>query len=137
MPRAKSDTLTGREAEIMRILWELGPSSAEEILRPDERRSSRFERASRSCACSKRRGTSRTRCGAEPTSFALEVDRRRRIARRCEYCWRGCSAARRKTLFLRLLEDEEISPGELRELAERLKNGAAAIPEVHVCRGTS
>ena len=31
MPRPSSETLTGREAEIMDVLWRLGPSTAETI----------------------------------------------------------------------------------------------------------
>ena len=53
--------------------------------------------------------------------FAPVGDRRGAHARRCEVLMARLFGGSAENLVLRLLEDEEISPGELRELAESLE----------------
>ncbi len=125
MPRQKSAALTGREAEIMGILWSLGPSSADEIralMSGDPHDSSvrtilrvLEEKGHVTHAVRGRTYIYRPR--------ARQATAQRKAVRALLSRLFGGSA---ENLVLRLIEDEEISPGELRALAESLeRNGQA------------
>jgi BlaI family transcriptional regulator, penicillinase repressor len=123
MPRKKSETLGGREAEIMGILWRLGPSPAEAIralMRGDPHDSS--VRTILRVLEEKGQVTHTTRGRAyiyRPR--ARQATAQRKAVRVLLARLFGGSA---ENLVLQLLEDEEISPGELRDLAESLeRNG--------------
>ena len=123
MPRKKSDTLGGREAEIMGILWRLGPSSAEAIralMRGDPHDSS--VRTILRVLEEKGHVTHTTRGRTYIyRSRARQATAQRKAVQVLLSRLFGGSA---ENLVLRLLEDEEISPGELRDLAESLeRNG--------------
>jgi BlaI family transcriptional regulator, penicillinase repressor len=123
MPRAKSDTLTGREAEIMAILWELGPSSAEEIraLMSGDPHDSSLRTFLR--VLEEKGHVTHTTRGRTYIyrSRARQATAQRKAVQVLLSRLFGGSA---ENLVLRLLEDEEISPGELRDLAESLeRNG--------------
>ena len=120
MPRTKSETLTGREAEIMGILWQLGPSSAEAIralMKGDPHDSS--VRTILRVLEEKGHVTHTTRGRTYIyRSRARQATAQRKAVQVLLSRLFGGSA---ENLVLRLLEDEEISPGELRELAESLE----------------
>jgi BlaI family transcriptional regulator, penicillinase repressor len=123
MPRKKSDILGGREAEIMGILWRLGPSSAEAIralMRGDPHDSS--VRTILRVLEEKGHVTHTTRGRTYIyRSRARQATAQRKAVQVLLSRLFGGSA---ENLVLRLLEDEEISPGELRDLAESLeRNG--------------
>ncbi len=122
MPRKKSETLGGREAEIMGILWRNGPSSADEIrafLSGDPHDSS--VRTILRVLEEKGHVTHTTRGRTYIyRSRARQATAQRKAVRVLLSRLFGGSAER---LVLRLLEDEEISPGELRDLAELLERG--------------
>jgi BlaI family transcriptional regulator, penicillinase repressor len=122
MPRKTSDALGGREAEIMGILWQLGPSSAEEIraLMSGDPHDSSVRTILRVLE-DKGRVTHTTRGRTYIyRSRARQATAQRKAVRVLLARLFGGSA---ENLVLRLLEDEEISPGELRELAESLERG--------------
>jgi predicted transcriptional regulator len=120
MPRKKSDTLTEREAEVMGVLWRLGPASAESIragLSGDPHDSSvrtvlrvLEEKGHVTHTVQGRAYIYRPR--------AKRATAQRRAVRSLMTQLFGGSA---ESLVLRLLEDEQISPEELRRLAESLE----------------
>jgi BlaI family transcriptional regulator, penicillinase repressor len=123
MPRQKSVALTEREAEIMGILWRLGPSSAEAI---------RAEMSGEPHDSSVRtilrvledKGhvthTARGRTYVYRPRARQATAQRKAVQTLLARLFGGSA----ENLVLRLLEDEEISPGELRSLAESLeRNG--------------
>lgn len=123
MPRKKSDSLTGREAEIMAILWRHGPSSAEAIRAemsgdPHDSSVRTFLRVLEE----KGQVTHSLRGRAYVyRPRARQTTAQRKAVQALLSRLFGGSA---ENLVLRLVEDEEISPAELRELAESLeRNG--------------
>ncbi len=120
MPRTKSETLTGREAEIMGILWQLGPSSAEAIRAlmsgdPHDSSVRTFLRV-----LEEKGHVTHTMRGR---TYIFRPRARQATAQRkaLRVLLAGLFGGSAENLVLRLLEDEEISPGELRELAESLE----------------
>jgi BlaI family transcriptional regulator, penicillinase repressor len=120
MPRKKSVTLGGREAEIMGILWRLGPSSAEAIraLMGGDPHDSSVRTVLR--VLEEKGHVAHTMRGR---TYIYRPRGRQASAQRkaLEVLMARLFGGSAENLVLRLLEDEAISPGELRELAESLE----------------
>ncbi len=122
MPPKRSLALGGRESEIMGILWRLGPSSADAIraeMSGDPHDSS--VRTVLRVLVEKGHVTYSMR----GRSYIYRPRERQATAQRqaVQVLLKRLFGGSAESLVLRLLEDEEISPGELRELAESLERG--------------
>ena len=128
MPRKKSETLTAREAEIMGVLWELGTASAETIRAAlsGEPHDSSVRTVLRVL---EEKGhvahTTRGRTYVYRPRARREKAQRTALRVLLERLFGGSA----ESLVLRLLEDETISPEELRRLAESLGHPVAADPD--------
>ena len=117
MPRTKSETLTPREAEVMGVLWELGEASAETVrgalggaAHDSSVRTVLRVLEEKGHVAHTIRGRTYLYRARVPREASQRTALRVLMARLF-----GGSA---ENLVLRLLEDEEISPEELKRLAE-------------------
>jgi BlaI family penicillinase repressor len=123
MPRQKSVALTGREAEIMGILWRLGPSSAE-VIRASMSGDPHDSSVRTILRVLEEKG--QVTHAARGRAYIYRPRARQATAQRkaVQSLLARLFGGSAENLVLRLLEDEEISPGELRSLAESLeRNG--------------
>ena len=120
MPRSRSETLTEREAQIMDVLWRIGPATAEQVREalPDRPHDSTVRTLlrvleSKGHVARDDRGTA--------YAFRALVDRARaqRTAVR-SFLTRFFSGSA-EDLVLRLVEDEQITPAQLAEIRQTLQ----------------
>ena len=121
--------LTRRERQIMDILYKRGRATANEVMRRSVRATRIIRRSARSCACSRRKGTSRMKKTACATSTCRRCRGARRENRRCgisstrsstarpSRSWRRCSAAKARSFGRRTRSHR----GAHRESQERRK----------------
>ena len=122
MPRKRSLALAGRESEIMGILWRLGPSSADAIRA--EMSGDPHDSSVRTVlrVLEEKGHVSHSTRGR---SYIYRPRERQATAQRkaVQVLLERLFGGSAENLVLRLLEDEEISPEELRELAGSLERG--------------
>jgi predicted transcriptional regulator len=120
MPRARSDALTAREAQIMDVLWTFGPSSAEQVREalPDRPHDSTVRTLLRVLEA---KGHVRRDDRGTAYTFRATVDRagaQRTAVRGLLSRFFGGSA---EALLLRLVEDEQITAAQLEEIRNSLE----------------
>ena len=96
MPRRTSETLTGRESEIMDVLWDLGAATAEQVARGVERFLARLDRAD-AAARPRAERVRRARVPGEGLSLPRGGPAAEGAARKCAASWPDSSAARPRT----------------------------------------
>ncbi len=115
MARAQSETLTGREAEIMDVVWRLGEATAEQV-REGLARPPHDSTIRTLLRVLETKGYVRHEVAGKAYSYRATVDRRkvqRHALGSLLAQWFGGSA---EDLVLRLIEDEQITPAQLDEL---------------------
>jgi predicted transcriptional regulator len=120
MSRSRSETLTEREAEVMAVLWQLGPASAETVRAnlKGEPHDSSVRTVLR--VLEDKGHVTHTKQGR---TYIYRPKARQATAQRkaVQVLMARLFGGSAERLVVRLLEDEEISPDELRRLAETLE----------------
>ena len=120
MPRSRSEALTEREAQVMDVLWRLGPATAEQVRealpgRPHDSTVRTLLRVLEGTGHVARddRGTAYT--------FRATVDRARAQRTAVRSLLNRFFGGSAEDLVLRLVEDEAITPEQLEEIRQSLQ----------------
>ena len=118
MARPLSESLTDRKAQLMEVLWVQGPCTAEAVrlALPDQPHDSTVRTLLRIL---QRKGYVRTR-GRQPVAYEAKVNRSVVQAKATRNLLARFFAGSADALVLRLVEDEQISPGQLDRLRKSL-----------------
>jgi predicted transcriptional regulator len=121
VPRSRSEALTEREAQVMDVLWRLGPATAEQVRealpgRPHDSTVRTLLRVleSKGHVARDNRGTAYT--------FRATVDRARAQRTAVRSLLNRFFGGSAEVLVLRLVEDEQITPEQLAEIRQTLQS---------------
>ncbi len=119
MPRRSSETLTDREAQIMEVLWRIGPTTAEQVREalPDEPHDSTVRTLLRVLES---KGYVRHTVNGKAYVYRAVVKRANAERKAVRSMVRRFFGGSVEALVQRLLEDEELTPEQL----ERIKRAA-------------
>lgn len=125
MPRAGSETLTEREAQIMDVLWRLGQATAEQVRealadQPHDSTVRTLLRVleSKGYVAHDDRGKAYT--------YRPAVDRSRAQRKAVRHVLQRFFSGSAEDLVLRLVEEERISPEQWQEIRQAVENGRSA-----------
>jgi BlaI family penicillinase repressor len=118
MARPLSDLLTAREAQIMEILWDRGPSTADvvRVALPDEPHDSTVRTLLRIL---KHKGYVRVR-GRQPAVYEAKIDRAKAQKKATQSLLARFFGGSAEALMHHLVEDEELTPEQLEKWRQAL-----------------
>ncbi len=121
MARPTSDLLTERETQLMDVLWDQGPATAEDVRQalPDQPHDSTVRTLLRVL---KQKGYVRIR-GRQPALYEAAVPREKVQGRAAQSLLKRFFGGSAEQLVMRLVEDEKLSPEELARLRKNLSRG--------------
>ncbi len=127
MTRPANESLTPRESQIMESLWSSGPATAEQIR---EHLTDAPHDSSVRTLLRVLEGKGYVRHSLQGKAYVYEaiVERSSAQSQAASSLLKRLFSGSAKSLVLRLLEDEEISPEELQRLAEQVRSAEQPAP---------
>ncbi len=118
MPRPASDLLTERETQLMDVLWDRGPSTAEDVRRA--RRDEPHDSTVRTMlGILRRKGYIRVR-RRQPATYEAVVPRARVQGRAAQNLLKRFFGGEAEALVMRLVEDEKLTAEQLDRLRKKI-----------------